>query len=91
MTSLHLAPNALCEREDHSASPPIYIRDNPRYLRPLVVLRMDRGELPFRYIGKHRHVSLKDVLALKTKPDVRQKTMEDLAANSEDLHLHYGI
>jgi hypothetical protein len=33
MTSLHLAPNALCEREDHSASPPIYIRHHPRSLR----------------------------------------------------------
>ena len=22
--------------------------------RPLVVLRMDRGDLPFRYVGKHR-------------------------------------
>lgn len=59
--------------------------------RPLVVLRMDRGDLPFRYIGKHRRASLKDVLALNTELDVRQKAMEDLAADSENLHLHYGI
>lgn len=30
--------------------------------RPLVVLRMDRGDLPFRYVGKHRRAALKDVL-----------------------------
>jgi len=59
--------------------------------RPLVVLRMDRGDLPFRYVGKHRRARLKDVLALKAKLDVRRKAMEDLAADAEDLHVRYGI
>ena len=59
--------------------------------RPLVVLRMDRGDLPFRYVGKHRRALLKDVLALKANLDVRRKAMEDLAADAEDLHLRYGI
>ncbi|PIO99498.1 excisionase [Pleomorphomonas carboxyditropha] len=59
--------------------------------RPLVVLRMDRGDLPFRYVGKHRRALLKDVLALKAKLDVRRKAMEDLAADAEDLHVRYGI
>lgn len=39
--------------------------------RPLVVLRMDRGDLPFRYVGKHRRALLKDVLELKTRLDAR--------------------
>ena len=30
--------------------------------RPLVVHRMDVGDLPFRYVGKHRRTKLKDVL-----------------------------
>lgn len=59
--------------------------------RPLVVLRMDRGDLPFRYVGKHRRALLRDVLALKAKLDVRRKAMEDLAADAEDLHQRYGI
>jgi hypothetical protein len=49
---------------------------------------MDRGDLPFRYIGKHRRASLKDVLALNTELDVRQKAMEDLAA---DLRISISI
>lgn len=59
--------------------------------RPLVVLRMDRGDLPFRYVGKHRRALLKDVLALKSQLDVRRKAMEDLADDAEDLHQRYGI
>ena len=35
--------------------------------RPLVVHRMDIGDLPFRYVGKHSRASLKDVLALKER------------------------
>jgi hypothetical protein len=52
---------------------------------------MDRGDLPFRYVGKHRRALLKDVLELKAKLDVRRKAMEDLAADAEDLHRRYGI
>ncbi|WP_346016208.1 hypothetical protein [Bradyrhizobium sp. C-145] len=36
--------------------------------RPLVVHRMDIGDLPFRYVGKHRRTKLKDALTLKTYP-----------------------
>ena len=31
---------------------------------PLVVHRMEIGELPFRYVGKHRRAKLRDVLDL---------------------------
>ena len=59
--------------------------------RPLVVLRMDRGDLPFRYVGKHRRALLKDVLALKVKLDVQRKAMEALAEDAEDLIVNYGL
>lgn len=59
--------------------------------RPLVVLRMDRGDLPFRYVGKHRRALLKDVLALKAELDVQRKAMKDLAADTEDLIVNYGL
>src|SRR5262245_11329231 len=59
--------------------------------RPLVVHRMDIGDLPFRYVGKHRRTKLKDVLALKAKIDAQQKAMEALAEDAEDLRQRYGI
>ena len=52
--------------------------------RPLVVRRMDVGDLPFRYVGKHRRTKLKDVLTLKTKIDAQRKAMAALAANAEN-------
>lgn len=59
--------------------------------RPLVVLRMDRGDLPFRYVGKHRRALLKDVLALKAKLDPRQKALDALAEDTEDLMVNHGL
>lgn len=59
--------------------------------RPLVVLRMDRGDLPFRYVGTHRRAALKDVLALKAKLDARQKALDALAEDTEDLIVAHGL
>lgn len=59
--------------------------------RPLVVLRMDRGELPFRYVGAHRRTGLKDVLALKARLDRGQKALDALADETEDLIANYGL
>ncbi|PDT21260.1 excisionase [Rhizobium hidalgonense] len=59
--------------------------------RPLVVVRMDRGELPFRYVGKHRRALLKDVLILKSRLDTRQTAMDALAEDTEDLIQTHGL
>ena len=56
--------------------------------RPLVVHRMDLGDLPFRYVGKHRRTKLEDVLALKTRMDAQRKAMKALA---EDFTQRYGV
>jgi len=47
--------------------------------RPLVVYRMDIGDLPFRYADKHWRSRLKDVLALKARIDAQCNAMEALA------------
>jgi len=39
--------------------------------RPLVVHRMDLGELACRYVGRHRRTRLRDVLRLKAKMDTQ--------------------
>jgi hypothetical protein len=59
--------------------------------RPLVVHRMDIGDLPFRYVGKHRRTKLKDVVALQTKIEANRQAMEALAEDAEDLGRSYGV
>lgn len=59
--------------------------------RPLVVHRMDVGDLSFRYVGKHRRTKLNDVLALKTKMDAQRQAMGALAEDAEDLRRRHGI
>ncbi len=59
--------------------------------RPLVVHRMDVGDLPFRYVGKHRRTKLQDVLALKTRIEAQRAAMKALADDAEDLRQRYGV
>jgi hypothetical protein len=53
--------------------------------RPLVVHRMDVGDLPFRYVGKHWRAELKDVLSLKAKLDEQRTALNALAGLTEAL------
>ncbi len=76
--------------EDHELSP----NDAASILgvsRPLVAHRMDVGDLSFRYVGKRRRSTLRDVLALKTKIDAQRAAMEALAGDAEDLKQRYGV
>ncbi len=59
--------------------------------RPLVVHRMNIGDLPFRYAGSHRRARLKDVLALKAKLDATQAVLDDLADETESLMRDHGV
>ena len=59
--------------------------------RPLVVHRMDIGDLPFRYVGRHRRTRLRDVLVLKKRLDSQQSAMEALAEDAEQLRQRYGV
>jgi hypothetical protein len=52
---------------------------------------MDLGDLPFRYVGKHRRTKLKEVLALKSRIDAQQVAMEALADDAEDLRRRHGV
>lgn len=49
------------------------------------------GDLPFRYVGKHRRAKLKDVLVLKADMDAQQAAMEALAEDAEDLRRRFGV
>jgi hypothetical protein len=59
--------------------------------RPLVAHRMDAGDLPFRYVGKHRRAKLRDVLTLKEKVDAQRVALAALAEDTEDLIRDHGL
>ena len=59
--------------------------------RPLVVHRMDIGDLPFRYVGKHRRARVADVLALKAKLEERRSALKALAEDTDDLTKTFGV
>ena len=63
--------------------------------RPLVYQRMDDGRLPFRTVGTHRRVLLRDVLELKPSEEKRNRAVQDLAEDTDDIeadhaHSHQG-
>ncbi|MFZ5685527.1 MAG: DNA-binding protein [Pseudomonadota bacterium] len=59
--------------------------------RPLVVHRMEIGDLPFRYVGKHRRARLADVLALKAKLEAQRAALRALADDTEELARDHGL
>lgn len=59
--------------------------------RPLVVLRMDDGRLPFRRVGAHRRARLGDVLRLREREQAQREALERLAADTEDLMVGHGL
>jgi excisionase family DNA binding protein len=59
--------------------------------RPLVVHRMNMGDLPFHYVGTHRRAKLKDVLAFKKTVDAQQAAVQALVDDAEDLRQRYGV
>ena len=76
--------------EDQELSP----NDVARILgisRPLVVHRMEVGDLPFRYVGKHRRAKLNDVLALKARVDTQQAALDALAEDTEALMRDHAL
>lgn len=59
--------------------------------RPLVVHRMETGDLPFRYVGKHRRALLRDVLVLKGQLDLQKGAQGALAKDTEVLMRDHGL
>lgn len=76
--------------EDEEVSP----SDAARILgvsRPLAVHRMDVGDLPFRYVGKHRRAKVRDVLVLKARIDEQRAALDVLAEETDALMRNHGV
>jgi excisionase family DNA binding protein len=61
-----------------------------RVSRPHVVSLLERGELPYRKVGTHRRIQLKDILDYRQRSLVQRRTaLDELAQQAQDLQLGY--
>jgi excisionase family DNA binding protein len=58
--------------------------------RPMVYHRMDSGRLPFRPVGSHRRVLLKEVLALRDFEAGRRQVARELSEDTDALEPEYA-
>jgi excisionase family DNA binding protein len=57
---------------------------------PFLVKLIKSGALPYRKVGKHRRIYLRDVLAYKEAIDrARHETLDELVAQAQELNLGY--
>ncbi|OGI30564.1 MAG: hypothetical protein A2287_10110 [Candidatus Melainabacteria bacterium RIFOXYA12_FULL_32_12] len=57
--------------------------------RPFLIKLLETGEIPFIKVGKHRRISMQDLIEYKNKRDkVREENLDELARLSQETGLY---
>lgn len=58
--------------------------------RPHLVALLERGELPYRKVGTHRRVQVKDLVEFRERSMVKRRTaLDELSEQAQELRLGY--
>jgi excisionase family DNA binding protein len=64
--------------------------DHLNVSRPFLISLLEKGQIPFRLVGTHRRVRFSELEAYrKSAEEARNKVMEELAAQSQELGMGY--
>lgn len=59
--------------------------------RPFIIGMLERGEIPFRTVGRHRRVRLEDIANFRKQvEEKRLDALNELAAQAQELNMGYG-
>jgi excisionase family DNA binding protein len=59
--------------------------------RPFVIGMLEKGEIPFRTVGRHRRVRLEDIVNYRKRlEEKRLSALDELAAQAQELNMGYG-
>lgn len=57
--------------------------------RPFLIKLLEEGKIPYRKVGKHRRMSMEDILAFKSKSDYkRELVLDELATQAQELGMY---
>jgi len=60
--------------------------------RPFLVKLLEQGKIPFKKVGTHRRIKLKDLQTYERKQKaIREKNLNFLSEQAQDLNLGYDI
>jgi excisionase family DNA binding protein len=60
--------------------------------RPFLVKLLEQGKIPFKKVGTHRRIDLKDLQTYERKQRaIREKNLNFLAGQAQDLNLGYEL